>query len=119
MRGGACDLSEHSIAAALVACRGLGSAEWQRAQQIFDGYASKLKRPSSPPAMCFVALLEVLADAEQWELTLQYFDRLRDLGTPTERAFERAIEACDRVDPDRAVELFDDMKVLDERLPHQ
>ena len=111
MRFGACELTEHSIAAALVACRASGEsgeADWERAQRIFDGHAATTR--SSP--MSFAALLDVLADGEQWALVLRYFDRLRELGTPTERAYERAIEACDRVDPDRAVELFEEMKVL-------
>ena len=52
MRSGACALSEHSIAATLVACRNL--ADWQQAQAIFDGS----KSITSVSVMCNEVLLD-------------------------------------------------------------
>ena len=110
MRSGAAPLSEHGIAAALVACRGVSDRDgggWQRAQAIFDGGAAE----ADASAMCYAALMDALSDGEQWELQLRYFDRLRAVGIePSSSAYERAIEASDRVDPDRAMQLFDEMK---------
>jgi len=76
MRNGACALSDHSVAAALVACRATAdtTADWQRAQAVFDG-------SHSTSAMCFNALLDVLAEAAQWTLLLTYFDEMRKAGT--------------------------------------
>ena len=108
MRAGECPLSEHSVAAALVACRTVGpmdTSDWQRGQAIFDGSSFALQS-----SMCVATLLDVLADAEQWTLLLSYFDRVKAQGQLTERAYERAIEACDRVDPERSLILYEELK---------
>ena len=103
MRAGACALTDHSVAAALAACRAV--SDWQRAQAAFDG----AKSARSP--MCYTALLDNLADGGQWALVLRYFEAMRKAGVPpTARAYERAIEACDREDPDRALILFAEMR---------
>jgi pentatricopeptide repeat protein len=76
MRKGACVVSEHSVAAALSACReseGEAGADWQRAQAIFDGHHDVVHSSQ----MCHSALLDALADAEQWQLLLTYFDDLK------------------------------------------
>ena len=102
MRGGGAPLSDHSIAAALVACRALD--DWQRARAIFDGSGSS-------SGMCYSALLEALAHSEQWPLVLQYFDQMRKEGSqPNAQCYERAIEACDRLASDRALVLFAEMR---------
>ena len=96
----------HSIAAALIACQSSETCDWQRAQAIFDGY-----KPAATSAMCYSALLDVLADSQQWTLLLRYFDQQKRGGVrPSPRAYERAIEACDRVDPDRSVLLFAELR---------
>lgn len=106
MRNGACAINEHSVAAAIVACRGSG-AGWQRAQEIFDG-SREVTRSSS---MCYAALMDALSDGEQWALVLRYYDERTAAGlAPTAHTYERAIEACDRVDADRAMVLFEEMK---------
>ncbi len=103
MRAGAAAISEHSVAAALVACRSL--SDWQRAQAVFDG------AKSCRSLMCYNSLLDALSDGEQWSLVLRYFDAMRADGAPPDEAsYERAIAACDRVDPDRALVLFAQMK---------
>ena len=118
MRKGECELNEHSVAAALVACQ--ANANWQKAQAVYDGYytasgGGAAEAASSSSDMCFAALLDALAEGEEWELVLSYFDRRREGGGHGKRqvpmrAYERAIEACDRVDPDRSVELFYELK---------
>ena len=61
--------------------------------------------------MCTDGLLDVLAEAEQWPLVLSYFDAMRQAGAKaTASAFERAIEACDKVDSKRALRLFEEMR---------
>ena len=105
MRAGECELSDHSIAAALVACRNV--TDWQRAQAIYDGSRSF----TQASAMCTDVLLDVLAEAEPWPLVLSYFDAMRRAGAKTTAsAFERAIEACDKVDSERALILFEEMR---------
>lgn len=102
MRGGACTISDFSVAAALVAAR--ATEDWQRAQAVFDG--AKV----APSVMCYNALLDALHDGAQWKLLLRYFDEMKKLGVrPDSRSYERAIEACDRVDSDRALILFAEM----------
>ena len=45
-----------------------------------------------------------------WQV-LRYFDAMRKAGgSPSARTYERAVEACDRVDADRALILFAEMK---------
>ena len=73
MRAGACALSDHTIAAALVSCK--ASTDWQRAQAVFDG-----GRTSSQ--MCYNALFDVLAETAEWALLLTYFDKMRKAGAP-------------------------------------
>ena len=102
MRAGACEQNEHSIAAAIGACGLL--ADWQRAQSIFDG----AKVTSD---MVYDNLLATLGEAEKFELVLRYFDAMKaGGGRPSARAYERAIEACDRVDADRSLVLFEEMR---------
>ena len=109
IRSGACKLSDHSVAAALVACKYLTDkqASWQRAQAIFDGH----KEIAAASPMCQDALLDALADAYQWELVLSYFDTWKRTTKPSPKCYERAIEACDRFDPDRSMRLFTEMRL--------
>ena len=121
MRAGACALSEHSVAAALGACRELSAepevdggrkeerpADWQRAQAIFDGHREQITLQSE---MCHCALFDVLSEAGEWSLLLRYFDDMkRRKMRPPSHAYEKAIEACDRVDPDRSMVLFTEMR---------
>ena len=77
MRAGQCDISEHSVAAALVASRAASSEAndvdgWQRAQAIFDGCSC-----AKQSIMCYEALLSSLADGAQWDTLLAYFERLK------------------------------------------
>jgi pentatricopeptide repeat protein len=110
IRSGACELSDHSVAAALDACKNLTDKEasWQRAQAIFDGH----KEIAAVSPMCQGALLDTLAEAYQWELVLSYFDTWRSTKKPNPKCYERAIEACDRSDPDRSMTLFTEMRRL-------
>ena len=48
--------------------------------------------------------------SEQWELLLRYFDAARQVGPPSAHAYARAIEACDRVDVERSLVLFAEMR---------
>ena len=105
MRAGASALSDHSIAAALVACR--NTTDWQRAQAVYDG----ARAITASSVMCTDVLLDVLAACGEWTLVLSYFDAMREAGAaPTANSYERAIEACDRVDADRALALFEEMR---------
>ena len=53
----------------------------------------------------------VLAEAGEWSLLLRYFDDMkRRKMRPPSHAYEKAIEACDRVDPDRSMILFTEMR---------
>jgi len=111
MRAGACEISEHSVAAALVACRASadgGAADWQRAQSVFDGARAR-------STMVNNALFDALAAGKQWPLLLRYFEALRAAGQggarPDRRSYERAIEACDQVDPERSLVLIAEMNV--------
>lgn len=61
--------------------------------------------------MCTDVLLDTLSACEQWPLLVRYFDASRAAGAaPSAKAYERAVEACDRIDPDRALVLFDEMR---------
>ena len=105
MRAGEAALTQHSIAAALVACR--RTSDWQRAQAIFDGARST----AAAADMCTDALFDALADAGEYKKLLEYFDALHKARTPGKKAFTHAIEACDRTaDPERSLVLFAEMK---------
>jgi pentatricopeptide repeat protein len=111
MCDGACEISEHSVAAALVASRAAASANadadgWQRSQSIFDRSSCAGKS-----IMCYEALLGSLADGAQWSLLLSYFERLKlPPLRPSALAYERAIEACEHVDVARALILKAEMQ---------
>ena len=60
--------------------------------------------------MCHTALLDVLADAEQWERLLEYFEAAKRTRRVSAKAYEKAIEACDRVDAERSLVLFAEMR---------
>jgi len=104
MRAGAAPITEYTVATVLVACREID--DWQKAQAVFDGCAA-----ARSSCMCYGALLDTLSDAEEWTLLLRYFDAMRAYDVrPTAREYERAIEACDRADTDRALVLFAEMR---------
>ena len=105
MRAGACTPTEHSITAALVACRAR-DADWMRAEAIFDGH----KAITASSDMALSALLDVFADGEKWTLLLSYFDAAKASRQLGSLPYEKAIEACDRVDPARSVELLDELR---------
>ena len=53
----------------------------------------------------------MLSEAGEWSLLLRYFDDMkRRKMRPPSHAYEKAIEACDRVDPDRSMVLFTEMR---------
>lgn len=92
--------SEHSVAGALGACRGLN--DWQRAQAIFDGSKHRT-------VMCFNALLAALIACGEDVRALAYFDQLKagKAGCrPDAQSYELAIDACSRHDTDRALLLW-------------
>jgi pentatricopeptide repeat domain-containing protein 1 len=100
--------NEHSVVAAIQACR--HSSDAQRAADVFDAHGQH-----SP--MCLDAVLRALVDADEHAMAVARFEtskqRMRQLGAhPTASSFELAIEACGSVDSDRALVLWAELQGL-------